>query len=133
MSSKFDNVISTFFSDQLDQHLALYQNLLGLWHSYIDPQIIWTSPSLYWKRLFMNLWKRTRVIFELEIWQRIKYFFLRPARSTIIPLSEPTRTMTLLHRPSNYLNKSFTILKETFYEFMKTHESNFWARNLTTY
>ena len=57
LSSKFDNVLSTFFSEQLDQQLALYQNLLGLWHSYIDPQIIWTSPSLYWKRLFMKTHK----------------------------------------------------------------------------
>ena len=116
MSSKFDNVLSTFCSDQLDQQLALYQNLLELWQSYIDPQIIWTSPSLYGKRLFMKTHKNTRTTFELEIWQRIKYFFLRPAISTIIPLSQPTRTMTLLHRPSNYLNKSFTILKETFCE-----------------
>ena len=78
-------------------------------------------PSNYFEQVLYYtgrdfLWKRTRVIFELEIWQRIKYFFLRPARSTIIPLSEPNRIMTLLHRPSNYLNKSFTILKETFYE-----------------
>ena len=54
--------------------------------------------------------------FELEIGQRIKYFFLRPPRSTISPPVEPTRTMTLLHRPSNHLNKSFTILIITFYE-----------------
>ena len=47
LSSKSDNVLSTFFSDQLDQQLTLYQNLLGLWHSYVDPQITWTSPWLY--------------------------------------------------------------------------------------
>ena len=62
------------------------------------------------------LWKRTKIIFELEIWQRIKYFLLRPARSTISPLSEPTRTMTLQLRPSIQLNKSLTALKFTFYE-----------------
>ena len=54
--------------------------------------------------------------FELEIWQRIKYFFLKPPRSTISPPVEPTRTMTLLHVPSNHLNKSSAILKITFYE-----------------
>ena len=48
LSSKFDNELSIFFSDQLDQQLTLlYQNLIGLWHSYVDPQIIWTSPWLY--------------------------------------------------------------------------------------
>ena len=32
------------------------------------------------------------------------------------PHSEPTRVMTLLHRPSIHLNKSLTILKVSFYE-----------------
>ena len=43
-------------------------------------------------------------------------FFHRPPRSTISPPVEPTRTVTLLHRPSNHLNKSLTILIITFYE-----------------
>ena len=55
LSSKFDNVLSTYFSDQLDQQLTLYQKLIGLWHSYVEPQIIWTSPWLYWKGLFMKV------------------------------------------------------------------------------
>ena len=38
LSSKSDNLLSTFFSDQLDQQLALQANLLGLRHSYVDPQ-----------------------------------------------------------------------------------------------
>ena len=29
LSSKFDNVLRTFFSDQLEQQLALFQSLLG--------------------------------------------------------------------------------------------------------
>ena len=62
------------------------------------------------------LWKRTKIIFELEIWQRIKYFLLRPARSTISPLSEATKTLTLLRRPSVPLNKSLTAMKFTFHE-----------------
>ena len=32
-SSKFDNVLSTFFVDDLDQKLVLLQNLVGLSHS----------------------------------------------------------------------------------------------------
>ena len=113
LSSNFDNALSTFLSDQLDQQLTPYQNLIETWHSYVDPQIIWTSPWLYWKGLFMKV---QRIFFELEIWQRTKFFFLRPARSTINPLSEPNRTMTLLRRTSNHLNKSLTILKRTFHE-----------------
>ena len=30
LSSKPDNLLSTFFSDQLDQQLALHENLLGV-------------------------------------------------------------------------------------------------------
>ena len=44
------------------------------------------------------------------------YFFLRPPRSTISPLVEPTRTRTLLRRPSIHLNKSLLRLKVAFYE-----------------
>ena len=33
LSVKFDNVVSTFFVNHLDQKLSLIQNLLGLWHS----------------------------------------------------------------------------------------------------
>ena len=62
------------------------------------------------------LWKRTRIFVELEIWQPIKYIFLRPAGSTISSPWEPSRTMTLLCRPSIQLNKSLTVLKTTFYE-----------------
>ena len=48
----------------------------------------------------------------------VSTFFRKPPRSKIIFQSEPTRAMTLplLHRPSNHLNKSLTILKITFYE-----------------
>ena len=67
-------------------------------------------------RLKILLWKRTRIFFELEIWQPIKYVFPRPARSTIRAPLEPTMTTTLLRRLSIQLNKSLTRLKITFYE-----------------
>ena len=35
----------------------LFLNLLGLWHSYLGPQPIWTSPWQDWKSLFMKLHK----------------------------------------------------------------------------
>ena len=34
---------------------------------------------------------------------------------------EPTRIMTLLHRPSIHLNKSFTTLKVTFHEIAQAN------------
>ena len=111
--SKSDILFSTFFSDQLDQQLALQKNLLELSHSYVDTQSNWTCPWLYRKPLFM---KMHQIFFELEIWQPIKYIFLRPAGSTIRSPWEPTRTMKLLRRPSIQLNKFLTVLKTTFYE-----------------
>ena len=59
LSVKFDKVVSTFFGNHLDQKLALIQILLGLWHSCLEPQFIWTSPWPYWKWLFMNLRKHS--------------------------------------------------------------------------
>ena len=38
LSSKSDNLLSNFFSDQLDQQLALHENLLEVRHSYVDPR-----------------------------------------------------------------------------------------------
>ena len=113
LSSKFDNVLSTFFVDDLYQILSLFQNLLGLWHSYLGPQPIWTSPWQDWKSLFMKLHKS---IFELEIWQRVEYFFRRRPLSNITFVSEPTRIMILLLRTSTHLNKSLTRLKINFLE-----------------
>ena len=113
LSSKFDNVFGTFFVDDLYQILSLFQNLLGIWHSYLGPQTIWTSPWQDWKSLFMKL---TRVFFELENWQRVKYFFRRWRISNIISFSESTRIMALLLRTSTHLNNSLTRLKITSHE-----------------
>ena len=57
LSSKFDNVSSTFFVDDLYQILSLFHSLLGLWHSYLGPQPTWTSPWQDWKSPFMKLHK----------------------------------------------------------------------------
>ena len=116
LSSKFENVLSTFFVDDLYQKLSLFQNLRGLWHYYLGPQPIWTSLWQEWKSLFMNLQNCTRVFFEIEIWQRVKYFFRRWPISNIISVSEFTRIMTLLLWTSTNLNNSLTRLKNTFHE-----------------
>ena len=52
LSVKFDNVVSTFFVNHLDEKFSLIQNLLVLWHSCIEPQFIWTSPWPYRKCFF---------------------------------------------------------------------------------
>ena len=49
-------------------------------------------------------------------------FFRKSAGSKLGSLLEPTRTMTLLRRPSIHLNKSLTRLKVAFYE---TTQMNF--------
>ena len=38
LSSKFDNVLSTFFVDHLHQILSLFQNLIAFLHSCVGPQ-----------------------------------------------------------------------------------------------
>ena len=92
----------------------------------MEPQFIWTRPSQHWKSLFMKLHKQ---IFETKIWQRIVYVFRRPPRSKITSLLEPTTIMTLLHRPSVHLNKSFTTLKVTFHEIAQANfEPEIWQR-----
>ena len=116
LSVKFDNVVSTFFVNHLGQKLSLIQNLLGLWHSCIEPQFIWSFEQVlaYIENDF--LWNCISTVFEREIWQRSNYFFLEPPTPKTITHSEPNRVMTLLHRPSIHLNKSLTILKMTFFE-----------------
>ena len=106
-------MFGTFFLDDLYQILSLFQNLLELWHSYLGPQLIWTSPWQDWKSLFMKL---TRVFFELEIWQRVNYFFRRWPLSNFISISELTRIMAFLLMTSTHLNQSLTRLKITSHE-----------------
>ena len=54
-------------------------------------------------------------------------FFRKSAGSKLSSLLEPTRTMTLLRRPSLHLNKSFTRLKVAFHE---TAQINFLSSKL---
>ena len=125
LSSNFDNVLSTFFVDHLDGKLALLRNLLKLSNSLVDSNFTWKIPSLDWISLFMKL-NKCILIFELEI-RSIKYFFRRPPKWKIISVSEPTRIITFLRRPSIQLNKSFTRLKIAFHETAQEYflSSNF--------
>ena len=114
LSTKFDNLLSTFF--------------LRPPRSTISPPVeptrtmtLLPRPSNHLNKSFDIL----KIIFYENAQEQflstkfdnlLSTFFLRPPRSTISPPVEPNRTITLLHRPSNHLNKSFDILKITFYE-----------------
>ena len=121
LSSKFDNVLSTFFVDHLDGKLALFHNLLGLSHSLVDPHFIRKSPPLDWISLFMKLHKSIS-IFELKIWL-VNYVFRREPRWKNITVLEPTTNVKQLRRPSFWKSPSLD---------WKQHRSIFWVRNLTT-
>ena len=54
LSAKFDNVSSTFFVYHLGQKFFPPQNVLGQWHSSLDPQFIWISPWLSWKAIYVE-------------------------------------------------------------------------------
>ena len=54
LSAKFDNVSSTFFVYHLGQKFSPPQNVLGQWHSSLDPQFIWMGPWLGWKAIYVE-------------------------------------------------------------------------------
>ena len=53
-SSKFNNVSTTFFVDQLGQKFIRFQTVFQCWHSSLDPQINWISPWLDWKTIYVE-------------------------------------------------------------------------------
>ena len=129
LSSEFENVLSTFFLDDLYQIFSLFQNLLGLWHSHLGTQPIRTSPWQEWKSLFMKLRNCTRVFFELEIW-RVKYFFRRwPIYEILSPFQNLLGLWHFYLGPQPIWTSPWQDWKSL---FMKLHKSVFWARNLTT-
>ena len=60
--------------------------------------------------------KLHKSIFELEIWQRVKYFFRRSPIFDFISASEPTRIMTLLLGPLNPFEQVLDYTEVTFHE-----------------
>ena len=128
LSSKSDNVLSTFYSDQLDQQLALHQNLLGLWHSYVDPQFNWTSPWLHWNSLFMKTHKKKFLSSKSD---NVLSTFYSDKLDQQLALYQ-----NLLGLWDSYLDPQFNWTSPWLHWnslYMKTHKNKFWARNLTTY
>ena len=54
LSAKFDNVSSSFFVYHLGQKFFSPQNVLGQWHSSLDPKFVWISPWLGWKTIYVE-------------------------------------------------------------------------------
>ena len=54
LSTKFDNVSSSFFEYHLGQKFFPPQTVLGQWHSSLDRQFIWISPWLGWKAIYVE-------------------------------------------------------------------------------
>ena len=52
--AKLDNLFSTFFVYHLGQQLLSSHTVLGQWHSSLDPQLIWISPWLGWKAIYVE-------------------------------------------------------------------------------
>ena len=66
LSAKFDNDMSNFFVYNLNQKYLLFQNLLECIHSYSSPHLIWTSPWLHWKTLFVKLHTETFIVAKFD-------------------------------------------------------------------
>ena len=109
LSSKFDNVSSTFFVYLLGQKLFSFHTVLGQWHSSLEPQFIWISPWLGWKAIYVETLYSEFLSAKFD--NVSSTFFRKPPRSKILSLSYCTRTVTLLPRLSIHLNKSLTTLK----------------------
>ena len=97
LSAKFDNVSSTFLLRHLYQKFSHPQSVFGQWHSSPDPQLLWISLWLGWKRFMLKhyiarFWARNLTTYRV--------LFCIPPRSKNLSSSDCTRTVTLLPRPS---------------------------------
>ena len=109
-------------------NIIFFENLLRLWHSYLGPQPIWTSPWQVWKSLFMKLHMS---IFLSSKFDHVLSSFFVDYLYQILSLFQ-----NLLGLWHSYLGPQ-RIWKSPWQDwkslFMKLHKSLFWARNLTTF
>ena len=59
LGAKFDNDMRTFFVDNPDQKLIIFQIQLEYIHSYASPHSVWTRSWLDWITLFVKLHTKT--------------------------------------------------------------------------
>ena len=129
LSSKFDNVLSTFFVDHLYPILSLLQNLLGLGHSYLGPQSIWTSPWSLTRLKVTFSWNCTRVFLSSKFDNVLSTFFVDHLYSILSLLQNLLGLWHSYLGPQSIWIRPWLDWKSL---FMKLHKSIFWARNLTT-
>ena len=117
-SSKFDNVLSTFLKQPRSTISSASEptRIMTLIHR---PS---TQLNTSLTRLKTAFHETAQANFSSSKFDNALSTFFRQPRSTISSASEPTRIMTLLHRPSTQLNNSLTRLKIA---FMKLHKLNF--------
>ena len=70
LGANFDNVLSTFLLRHVYQNCFHPQNVLGRWHSYLDPEFIWISLWLGWKRFMLKqyiarFWARNLTTYQV--------------------------------------------------------------------
>ena len=83
LSAKFDNVSSSFFVYHLGQKLFPPQTVLGQWHSSLDPQLIWISPWLGWKAIYVET--QYSAFLSAKFDNVSSTFFCIPPRSKTFP------------------------------------------------
>ena len=128
LSAKFENVSSTFFIYNLEQEILPSQNVLGHWYASIEPQIIWISPWLGWKAIYVETLYIEFLSAKLDKVSS-PFFCIHPG-SKIVSVSDCNGAMTLLPRTSIHLNRSLTRLKSN---LCWNTVASIWARNLRTY
>ena len=128
LSAKFDNVSSTFFVYHLSQNIFHSQTVFGQWQSSLDPQLIWKSPWLDGKAIYVETLYSEFLSAKFDI---VSSTFL------VYHLSQNFfHSQTVLGQWHSSLDPQF-IWKSPWLDWkqfiLKHYIASFWARNLTTY
>ena len=128
LSAKFDNVSSAFFVYHLCQNLFPPQTLLGQWHSSLDLQFIWISPWLDLKAIYVETLYCDFLSAKFD--NVSSTFFVYHLDQKFFP------PQTLLGQRHSSLDIQFIWISPWLgwkAIYVETLNSEFWARNLTTY
>ena len=128
LSAKFDNVSSTFFVYHLCQKIFPPQTLLGQLHSSLRPQFIWISPWLDWKAIYVETLFSEFLSAKFD--NVSSTFFVYHIGQKFFP------PHTVLGHWHSFLDPQFIWISPCLgwkAIYVETLNSEFWARNLTTY
>ena len=128
LSAKFDNVSSTFFRIPPSSKIVSPSDCTRT-------VTLLPRPSIHLNKSLTRLksdlcWNIKYRVLSAKFDNVSSTFFRIPPSWKIVSPSDCTRTVTLLSKPSIHLNKSLIRLKS---DLCWTLNSDFWARNLTTY